>query len=185
MRRGAPAAAPAAAPTHAAAPAAASTHAAAPAAAPSLRAKALAWLALREHSTQEMRTKLEHWARARGRDAAAEGLEALLLALQGAGHLSDARFVESRVHARAARLGNARIEHELRRHGVQPEEAVREALRTSELERARAVWAKRFGPAPADRADRAERARQARFLAGRGFSADAIRRVTGGDEAPD
>jgi regulatory protein len=44
------------------------------------------------------------------------------------------------------------------------------------------VWARRFGQ-PA--ADRAERARQARFLAGRGFSADSIRRVTGGDPTED
>jgi regulatory protein len=149
---------------------------------PSLRVKALAWLALREHSTQELRTKLQRWAQARSRDAAAEGLEGLLTTLQGAGHLSDSRFVESRVHARAARLGNLRIEQELRRCGVQADEAVREALRKSELERARAVWSRRFGQ-PA--ADRAERARQARFLAGRGFSSDTIRRVMGGDDTPD
>ena len=152
------------------------------AAGPSLRAKALAWLALREHSTHELRAKLERWAQAHGRDAEAEGLEALLTALQAAGHLSDSRFVESRVHARAARLGNLRIEQELRRSGVQPDQAVREALRASELERARAVWARRFGQPGADLA---ERARQARFLAGRGFSADSIRRVTGGDPAED
>ena len=152
------------------------------AAGPSLRARALAWLAQREHSTHELRTKLVRWAQMRGRDASAEGLEALLEALQAAGHLSDSRFVESRVNARAARLGNLRIELELRRNGVQPDEAVRQVLRASELERARAVWARRFGQ-PA--ADRAERARQARFLAGRGFSADSIRRVTGGDPTED
>jgi regulatory protein len=118
----------------------------------------------------------------RGRDASAEGLEALLEALQAAGHLSDSRFVESRVNARAARLGNLRIELELRRNGVQPDEAVRQVLRAGELERARAVWARRFGQPPADRA---EQARQARFLAGRGFSADSIRRVTGGDPTED
>ena len=152
------------------------------AAGPSLRARALAWLAQREHSTHELRTKLERWAQMRGRDASAEGLEALLEALQAAGHLSDSRFVESRVNARAARLGNLRIELELRRNGVQPDEAVRQVLSASELERARAVWARRFGQPPADRA---ERARQARFLAGRGFSADSIRRVTGGDPTED
>ena len=148
---------------------------------PSLRAKALAWLALREHSAHELRTKLERWAKARGRDAAAEGLEVLLQALQGAGHLSDSRFIDSRVHVRAPKLGNLRLEHELRRSGVQPDEAVRAALRASEPERARAVWARRFGR-PAT--DRAERARQARFLAGRGFSADTIRRVIGEEDAP-
>ncbi|MFM7703894.1 MAG: regulatory protein RecX [Rubrivivax sp.] len=100
--------------------------------------------------------------------------------MQAAGHLSDSRFVESRVNVRAPKLGNLRIEHELRRSGVQPDDAVRAALRASEPERARAVWAKRFGR-PAT--DRAERARQARFLAGRGFSVDVIRRVIGDDDA--
>ncbi|MFM7532569.1 MAG: recombination regulator RecX [Rubrivivax sp.] len=151
-----------------------------PPAGPSLRAKALGWLALREHATEELRTKLKRWAQARGRDAGAEGLEALLQALQAAGHLSDSRFVESRVNVRAPKLGNLRIEHELRRSGAQPDDAVRAALRASEPERARAVWAKRFGR-PAT--DRAERARQARFLAGRGFSVDVIRRVIGDDDA--
>ena len=147
---------------------------------PSLRAKALAWLAQREHSTHELRTKLQRWAHARGRDALAEGLEPLLQALQAAGHLSDARFAESRVHARAARLGTTRIEQELRRRGVEPDPALREALRASELERARAVWARRFGQPPADFS---ERARQSRFLAGRGFSADTIGRVIGEADA--
>ena len=180
MRRSAPVAglSPAAAPAPAASPAAAPPACASPAG-PSLRAKALAWLALREHATQELRSKLERWAQARGRDAAAEGLEALLEALQAAGHLSDSRFIESRVHVRAPKLGNLRIEHELRRNGVQPDDTLRAALRASEPERARAVWAKRFGH-PA--ADRAERARQARFLAARGFSADSIRRVIGEDD---
>jgi len=153
-----------------------------PAAGLSLRAKALAWLAQREHSTLELRGKLRRWAQSRGRDADAEGLEALLEALQAAGHLSDTRFAHSRVHLRAPRLGNLRIEHELRRNGVSPDEALRQALRASELERARAVWARRFGR-PA--ADLAERARQARFLAGRGFSADTIGRVVGADPSAD
>ena len=46
--------------------------------------------------------------------------------------------------------------------------------RSTELERARAVWQRRFG-APA--ADAAGRAKQMRFLAGRGFEGEVIRRV--------
>ncbi|MBL8303415.1 MAG: RecX family transcriptional regulator, partial [Ideonella sp.] len=38
----------------------------------------------------------------------------------------------------------------------------------------RAVWQRRFGAAPADPR---EAARQARFLAGRGYSAEVVRRV--------
>jgi regulatory protein len=49
-----------------------------------------------------------------------------------------------------------------------------EALRASEFARARAVWLKRFGGAPADSA---ERVRHMRFLASRGFSHDVIRQL--------
>ncbi|MEN9419110.1 MAG: hypothetical protein RI988_2730 [Pseudomonadota bacterium] len=172
------------------------------AAGPSLRAKALAWLALREHSTHELRTKLVRWAQARGRDAQAEGLDGLLAALQQAGHLSDARFIESRVQARSARLGNVRLELELRRNGVQPDEALRAELHASEFARAQAVWARRFGRGQPGQGGlardagaaggagrgcpdaRAEQARQARFLAGRGFRAETIRRVLGSLPSP-
>jgi len=52
-------------------------------------------------------------------------------------------------------------------------------VRSTELERAREIWRRRFG-APA--ADASERARQIRFLAGRGFEGDVIRRIV---RAPD
>jgi regulatory protein len=51
--------------------------------------------------------------------------------------------------------------------------------RATELERATAVWQRRFG-SPA--AEPAERARQMRFLAGRGFEGDVIRRVVAGSD---
>ena len=167
----------------------------------SLRAQALAWLAQREHSRQELRDKLlrraQIQAQAQSRalahaPAAAEAREAagcaeeqadadlparvdaLLDALQAAGHLSDARFVDSRVHARQARFGNRRIEQELCSKGVQADDALRASLRETELERARAVWSARFGAPPADLR---EQARQARFLAARGFTAATIQRL--------
>ena len=52
-----------------------------------------------------------------------------------------------------------------------------DALRASELERARALWQRRFGQVAADAASRAK---QMRFLAGRGFSGDVIRKVIAG-----
>jgi regulatory protein len=55
-------------------------------------------------------------------------------------------------------------------------------LRSSELDRARAVWQGRFGAVPADAR---ERARQMRFLAGRGFSAEVIRSVVAGPSDAD
>ena len=158
----------------------------------SLKARALQLLAQREHSALELRRKLlDHVRRQEAATAVTTGrragpsspegeaeVDALLAWLQGEGHLSEARFVESRVRARAARYGNLRIRHELDQHGLSLPAADQGALAASELERARAVWARKFdGALPADAAGRA---RQARFLAGRGFSPDVIRRVLRG-----
>jgi regulatory protein len=106
-------------------------------------------------------------------------VDALLDWLAEQGHLSEARFVEARVRTRAARLGNLRIRQELARHGLQLDPDAEQALRDNEFARARQVWARKFD-IPAD--DAAGRARQQRFLAGRGFSADVIRRLLRGDE---
>lgn len=54
-----------------------------------------------------------------------------------------------------------------------------QALRGTELERAREVWRRKFGE-PA--ADAAGRAKQMRFLAARGFAGETIRRVLGGED---
>ncbi len=92
-------------------------------------------------------------------------------------HLSEARFIESRVHTRAARQGQALIRQELARHGLTLDADTAQQLRDTERERARVVWQKRF-PEPAT--DAAGRAKQMRFLAARGFSPDVIRRLVGG-----
>ncbi|WP_235971506.1 regulatory protein RecX [Azohydromonas caseinilytica] len=106
---------------------------------------------------------------------AESAVEELLDWLQAQRYLSEQRFAESRVHARAGRFGNLRIRQELAQHGVALDAEATQRLRDTELERCRAVWARKFGAEPP--ADAAARARQMRFLAGRGFSADVIRRV--------
>lgn len=111
-------------------------------------------------------------------DAAAQ-VDELLDWLAANRYLDDRRFVESRLNARTARYGNRRIESELKQHGVALDDASAAALRGSELARAREVWQRRFGGRPP--VDAAERVRQARFLAGRGFSGEAIRRALRGD----
>jgi len=118
-------------------------------------------------------------ARGGGADDPQAEVDALLDWLEAHGYLSDARFVESRVHARVARHGMTRIKHELARHGLALEPAQAAALRETEYERARAIWLRKFGQPGVDAR---ERARQARFLAARGFAADVVRRVVGGDE---
>ena len=159
----------------------------------SLKARALQWLAQREHSRVELQRKLLRLARQRATeqgdaadddaatvDAAAE-VDALMDWLLAKHYLSDTRFVESRVNARATRYGNLRIRQELGQHGAALDPATAERLQSSELARARAVWARKYGGDPASTA--VERARQMRFLAGRGFSAEVIRSVVRGGVA--
>ena len=96
-------------------------------AAPLCCAPSLGWLAQREHSRLELRRKLlrvlhKEQARQGDEDAepadAATEVDALLDELATAGHLSDARFIESRVYTRASRLGTQRIRQELAQHGL-------------------------------------------------------------------
>lgn len=144
---------------------------------PSLQARALGWLAQREQSRSELRRKLLRAARQAETEPAddiAEQVERLLDALQAQGLLSEERFVESRVRVRAPGLGTRRIQMELARHGLKLSAQPLQQLRDSELQRAAQLWQRKFG---AVAQDARERARQMRFLAGRGFSGEIIRRV--------
>ena len=165
----------------------------------SLKGRALQWLAQREHSRIELRRKLMRQARADAQAAALRAgaltspgddrrdvdvaptleslhteVEALLDWLQAHRYLSEERFVESRIHARSSRFGNLRIRQELQQHGLTLSPELTAGLRHSEHERASEVRQRKFGDSPATSA---ERSRQARFLAGRGFSADVIWQV--------
>jgi regulatory protein len=94
-------------------------------------------------------------------------------------YLSESRFVESRVNARSRKQGTLLIKLELSRHGLALEAEQAAALRETEFARAQALWQRKFGEvAP----DARLRAKQARFLAARGFAADVVRRVVGGEE---
>ncbi|MBX3604512.1 MAG: recombination regulator RecX [Piscinibacter sp.] len=144
----------------------------------SLKGRALQWLAQREHSRAELRRKLLPHARALaalGEEGEAPAqVDALLDWLEANRYLSEQRFVEARVSARAARYGNRRIEQELAQHGVALDGDAARELAASEQERAREVWRRKFGQAAADAAGRV---RQARFLTARGFSAEVVRQV--------
>lgn len=143
----------------------------------SLKGRALRLLSAREYSREELARKLAPHEDTPG------ALARVLDELQAKDFINEQRVLESVVYRRAAKLGTARIRQELQAKGLAPQ-AVAEAvaqLRTTEVERAREVWRKKFGSAPRDAA---ERARQMRFLAARGFGGDAIRRVVAGaDEA--
>ena len=109
-------------------------------------------------------------------------VDALITWLATHKYLSTERFVESRVNARQSRYGNQRITRELQQHGLQLEPEAKQALKDSELSRAREVWGRKYGQAPADAADRV---RQMRFLAGRGFSHEVVRRVVRSEPGAD
>jgi regulatory protein len=99
--------------------------------------------------------------------------------LQAKDFINEQRVVDSVVYRRSPKLGTQRIRQELQAKGLEPE-AVAQAvaqLRTTEVDRAREVWRKKFG-SPA--LDAAESAKQMRFLATRGFGGDAIRKVVAG-----
>jgi regulatory protein len=139
---------------------------------PTILQRAVAALSRREHSRAELARKLRRFASA---DDPAE-VDRVLDGLQSGGLLSEERFVASFVRTRAARFGSARIAQEMKQHRVGGELA-RDSLaglKASELERATALWQRRFGAAPASPE---ERHRQMRFLAARGFSTDVVLKV--------
>lgn len=142
---------------------------------PSLRERALRFLAAREHSRAELKRKLAPHAES------AEQLETLLEELVGKKQQSDARFADARSHVLSRKFGASRIAHDLRSKGVSDEEAAPavDAARATDLERARAVYARKFREPPASREDRAKRVR---FLQSRGFSFDVIKQVLNGLE---
>ncbi len=144
----------------------------------SLKARALRFLSMREHSRLELARKLQRHVQD------GDDVEALLDWLENAKFLSQARFSESLIHRRAARYGNSRIVSELQSHGIQGDALteLKGRLQVDEVARARDVWLKKFGT-PA--ADASERGKQMRFLQQRGFSHKAIEsvmRLRGGDE---
>ena len=135
-----------------------------------LHERALRCLAQREHSRMELARKL-------GALGSPEEVDAELDRLVDLGLLSDARFADAYVRAKASRFGAARLKLELSRRGVSAEligDAIEENTTDSELERARDIHRRKFATPPADAR---EWARQARFLQGRGFSTEIIRRV--------
>jgi regulatory protein len=143
---------------------------------PSLKGRALRLLAAREHSRTELERKLRAFEETPGE------LVRVLDELQAKGFVDEQRVIESVVHRRASRLGASRIRHELQAKGLDAQNVQQAValLQGTELERARAVWRKKFHE-PAS--DAASRAKQMRFLASRGFGAEAIRRVvTGADD---
>ena len=131
----------------------------------------------KEHSGAELRAKLA------AKGFPSDVIDGALSDLYHSGWLSDERFVEAYIRARADRgYGPLRIRAELKERGVDDELILArlDARDPQWLQRLRGVWAKRFDGIRAE--DFAARARQMRFLQARGFTAEQIRIVMDGGE---
>lgn len=137
---------------------------------PSLKARALRYLAAREHSRQELARKLSRYAEE------SDDIPAILDWLEASKFLSESRFAESLVNRRVARYGSSRILSELQSHGVDEGTVsiLKRSLSLDEDQRAWEVWERKFGK---HARSPAEAAKQMRFLQQRGFSSTAISAV--------
>ena len=137
-------------------------------------------LARREHSTRDLRRKLQK------KGHASETVDRVVCKLTDKQLVSDERFAATFVthHGRRGQ-GPIRIRAELRQQGA-TDEIIGTALAKSELDWgqiATAVRVRKFG-AELPRSV-SERAKQTRFLQYRGFSADHIRAALSGSTASD
>jgi regulatory protein len=142
----------------------------------SLRARALQFLARRDHSRAELASRL------RQHTDDAQELSTLLDDLERRGWLSEEHFVEQTIHRLAPKFGARRIAHTLREKGVSEESisAALPSLKDNELVAARKALRRKFPSFPTSKE---EKARQMRFLQGRGFDYDVIRRVLEPEES--
>lgn len=143
----------------------------------SLKGRALKYLAAREHSRIELTRKLAPHAES------PEQVQQVLDELEARDLLSAERFAESVVHRKASRMGVRRLKAELQQHALPAgvaEQALAE-LSDTELQRAHALWLRRFGELPADPKALAH---QHRFLTARGFSGEVVRQILRG-KVPD
>lgn len=85
---------------------------------PSLKNRALAYLARREHSRVELVRKLAPYVRETDAPGA---LEAVIDELCAKGLISNARFIDAVVRKRAAGFGSLKIMFELKQHGLEEE----------------------------------------------------------------
>ena len=138
-----------------------------------LKARALRFLAAREHSRAELARQLAPHAES------ADAHLYLLDELEKRKQLSDERYAEVRSHWMSRKYGAARIRQDLKAKGV-AEDVVARVSSEGELERAKAILARKYRDAATTRE---EKARRMRFLQSRGFSFDTIRGALAVDDA--
>lgn len=147
----------------------------------SVKGRALRYLSQREHSRRELERKLARHVEDTPDASAQAQIATALDDLASKDLLSDSRAAASVLSGQGQRFGSRRLKQTLQLKGLAPDliSSTLQQARGTELERARAVWLRRFGQVASDAS---ERARQMRFLAGRGFDGDVIRRVVQGPD---
>ena len=166
--------------------------------APSVKGRALRYLAQREHSRTELERKLARHVDDTPEAPASLRIAAALDELTALGFIDEERVAASVLRGQGARFGSRRLKQTLQLKGLDPEliSSTLQEARGTELERAREVWRRRYGSTAtvdargaigvarlasavgaAEPVSAAERGRQMRFMAGRGFDGDVIRRV--------
>lgn len=173
----------------------------------SLKARAVRYLSIRDHSREELFRKLSPYAKHAfdalqdNEDASrpdvdfqaaqelqavdVDRLNALLDELEREGWQSDKRYAQSLEDSQSKRFGRRRVASTMRERGLD-DRLIRETLerlKDSEPQRAWEVWNKRFGQ-KGKPSDAREYARQARFLASRGFGGDVVARLLSGRYDP-
>ena len=139
-----------------------------------LRARALRLLARREHTRQELESKLSPHA------GSSEELQGLISGLKQKNQLSEERYAEGRARQLSRKYGAAKIRQDLKAKGVPEDLVSRLSSSTDELQKAKAILERKYRT-PA--ATREERAKRMRFLQGRGFSFDIIRSLLSSRDA--
>ena len=145
---------------------------------PSLRKRAVKLLARREHSRNELSQKLSALG-------TLEEINVVLDQLEQTGLLSDARAAAAYVRGHAARFGAIKLRQSLRSKGIDAElieTSLAQAELADELQRARALWHRKYARQPSAVLDGREAARRARYLQSHGFSTEIIRKLIAAPE---
>lgn len=131
----------------------------------------------REYSTRELRNKLYLYVDKHAFETIDETIiEGIIARLTAERFVSDRRFTEAFVNCYKAKLGPEEIIRRLKAKGISEAliDEYSETLYDNTLERAYALWEKKFGVLPTD--DKSRR-QQVVFLARKGFSFDLIYRL--------
>lgn len=146
--------------------------------APSLMGRALRYLSRREHSRQELRKKLLVYAETE------DEVDELLIKLEKQSWLSDERYAEGLARRKSDRYGSLKIIDELKQQSINPHivSKIKEELKQSDLERAWALWDRKFSRVVA--VEPKERAKQMRYLVTKGFPLDVVSKVVSGRFTP-